>query len=130
MIGLEEIHKVTGFKLGTLPVRYLGVPLATRKLRDCATLVEKITARITCWSSRHLSYAGRLQLIKAVLFSIQNYWCRNFLLPKGVLNKINKLCAGFFWTGKEGSSRGARVNWKDICYPKNERGLGLKDSVN
>ena len=89
---------MTGFKLGILPVRYLGVPLVTRRLsaRDCEPLVEKITARITSWSAKLLSYAGRLQLIKSVLFSLQNYWWRNFILPKGVMIKVNKLCAGFF----------------------------------
>ena len=44
-----------------------------------------------------------------------------------VLVKVNQLCAGFFWKGKEGSAKGARVKWKDICYPKSEGGLGLKD---
>ena len=45
---LQEIHQVTGFKIGTLPVRYLGVPLVTKRLseRDCGPLIEKITARI------------------------------------------------------------------------------------
>ena len=43
-----EIHQVTGFKMGTLPVKYLGVPLVTKRLseRDCAPLVEKIIVRI------------------------------------------------------------------------------------
>ena len=87
---LEMIHKETGFKLGSLPVRYLGVPLVTRRLlvRDCEPLVEKITARIMCWSANLLSYARRLQLIKSVLFSLQNFWCRIFLLPKGVMKRI------------------------------------------
>ena len=29
---VEEIHQVTSFKIRVLPVRYLGVPLVTRKL--------------------------------------------------------------------------------------------------
>ena len=96
-------------------------------MRDCSSLIKKITARITCWSSKLLSYAGRVQLIKSVLFSMQNYWCRNFLLPKGVLNKVNQMCAGFLWKGKAFTAKGARVNWKDVCHPRSEGGLGLKD---
>ncbi|XP_052477986.1 uncharacterized protein LOC128033820 [Gossypium raimondii] len=46
---------------------------------------------------RHLSYAGKLQLIKAVLFSIQAYWCMRFLLPKAVLKKVSQICVRFFW---------------------------------
>ena len=63
---------------------------------DCAPLVEKISARIRGWATKFLTYAGHLQLIQSVLFSVSNYWCRNFLLPKGVLKKINQICSTFF----------------------------------
>ncbi|XP_022765857.1 uncharacterized protein LOC111310679 [Durio zibethinus] len=61
---LARIQQASGFKIGTLPVRYLGVPLVFRRLteKDCSPLVDKITARINSWATRHLSYAGRLQL--------------------------------------------------------------------
>ena len=55
--------------------------------KDCAPLVDKVTARINHWAAKFLSYAGRYQLIKTVIFSIQNYWSRHFLLPKSVLKK-------------------------------------------
>ena len=60
-----EKQRTTGFKCGTLPVRYLGVPLVTRRLsfKDCASLVDKIEAKINNWSAKLLSYAGRIQLI-------------------------------------------------------------------
>ena len=120
---------MTGFRLGVLPVRYLGVPLVTRRLtdQDCLPLVEKISFRINHWSTQFLSYAGRLQLIQSVVYSIQNFWCRQFLLPKSVLKKLNQLCSSFFWKGTSGSGKGARVKWQDVCYPKAEGGLGLKD---
>ena len=129
--NLEEIQSYTGFKLGMLPVRYLGVPLVTRRLteKDCAPLVDKITARISSWTSKFLSYAGRFQLIQSVLFNIQNYWCRHFILPKGVLRRINQICARFFWFGKDKQAKGARVGWRYICHPKAEGGLGLKESI-
>ena len=103
--------------------------MVTRRLtaRDCEPLMEKITARINAWSVKMLSYAGRLQLIKSVLFSMHNYWCRQFILPKGVLKRICQLCAGYLWQGKESTAKGARVSWKTICYPKSEGGLGIKD---
>ena len=64
------------FPRGTLPVRYLGVPLITSKLNasNCKPLVDSITARIRMWTSRFLSFPGRLQLIHSVLCSIQSYW--------------------------------------------------------
>ena len=118
-----------GFKLGVLPVRYLGVPLVTRRLseRDCIPLVDKITARINHWAVKTLSYVGRFRLIQSVIFSIQNYWSRHFLLPKSVLKKINQLCSSFFWKGNSNTAQGTRVSWNSICHPKDEGGLGLKD---
>ena len=72
---LEEIHNQIGFKLCALPLRYLEVPLVTKKLsiKDCTPLVDKIALRINCWSTNLLSYAERLQQIQSVLFSMQNF---------------------------------------------------------
>ena len=113
----------------TLPVKYLGVPLITRQLsdHDCAPLVAKITERVRHWATKFLSYAGRLQLIQSVLFNVQNYWCRHFIVPKGVLKKISQICSHFFWKGSEQPAKGARVSWSTICLPKAEGGLGVKD---
>nr|XP_009795868.1 PREDICTED: uncharacterized protein LOC104242498 [Nicotiana sylvestris]XP_016509051.1 PREDICTED: uncharacterized protein LOC107826576 [Nicotiana tabacum] len=46
----EDILQELGYNEGTLPLKYLGVPLASRKLsiNQCWPLVEKITARISC----------------------------------------------------------------------------------
>ncbi|KAE8676652.1 putative Erythronate-4-phosphate dehydrogenase family protein [Hibiscus syriacus] len=63
MISL--VHATTGFRVRRLPIRYLGVPLLPKKLteNDCATLVDRIKAMMGPWSSKLLSYAGRLQLV-------------------------------------------------------------------
>jgi hypothetical protein len=54
---------------GSLPVRYLGVPLITKRLSavDCDALVAKIVGCIDSWLVRHLSFAVRLQLISSIL---------------------------------------------------------------
>ncbi|XP_039047818.1 uncharacterized protein LOC120188448 [Hibiscus syriacus] len=96
---LEEIKLLTGFKIGRLPVRYLGIPLVTRKITesDCASLFDNIRARLNHWTTKSLSYAGRMELIKAILFS------------------------------EDKAAKGARVSWQNICLMKSEGGLGLKD---
>lgn len=68
----QQIIHCTGFVSGCLPVKYLGVPLASRKLmvNMCQSLIDKIVVRIKQWTARLLRYAGRCQLIKSVLFSI------------------------------------------------------------
>ncbi|TYG41580.1 hypothetical protein ES288_D12G186800v1 [Gossypium darwinii] len=57
---------------------------------------------------------------------MQNFWCRHFILPKGVLKAIN-LCLKFFWKGQNMDAKGERVGWSTICKPKSEGGLGLKE---
>lgn len=71
----EELVSVSGFGKGVLPFRYLGVPISTKNLNaaDCELLVEKMVTKIKIWSSRHLSFAGRAQLINSVLMSICSY---------------------------------------------------------
>ena len=65
-----EIVATLGFQECTLPVKSLGVPLITImcKAEDCRPLVDRITRKIQSWTSWFLSYSGRVQLIKAVLF--------------------------------------------------------------
>ncbi|XP_019225652.1 PREDICTED: uncharacterized protein LOC109207224 [Nicotiana attenuata] len=98
----ELILRELGYNEGSLPFKYLGVPLAPKKLsnQQCRPLVEKITARISCWTSKLLSYSGRFQLIKSVIFRMQSYWAQKSFgsmdrvcLPQtmGGLNVIN-LC--------------------------------------
>ncbi|XP_031255913.1 uncharacterized protein LOC116113894 [Pistacia vera] len=124
-IGLQSIM---GFQLGQLPVRYLGVPLISTRLRhsDCRPLLERILSRIRLWTSASLTYAGRLQLIKSVLFSIQVYWSSMFLLPAATVRRIESILASFLWKGTSLSPSGAKVAWSSVCYPLTEGGLGIK----
>jgi hypothetical protein len=47
---------------GHFPVRYLGVPLISSKLSaaDYRVLIERITKRIDYWTSKQLSFDGRM----------------------------------------------------------------------
>lgn len=71
----------------------------------------------------HDFFAGRLELIAAVVQGIEGFWLHAFPMPKTVLEKINKLCRDFLWAGGH-----AKVAWKDICMPKSEGGLGLRNN--
>ncbi|GKD65820.1 RNA-directed DNA polymerase, eukaryota, reverse transcriptase zinc-binding domain protein, partial [Tanacetum coccineum] len=129
--ALEEFSSYSGLKanMGKLPVRYLGVPLLTKKITatDCKPLVEKVKSRILDWRNKALSYSGRLQLIASVLSAMQIYWASVFLLPKNVIYEINKLLKGFLWCQGEMSKGKAKISWKSICRPKEQGGLGIKN---
>ncbi|XP_070050116.1 uncharacterized protein [Nicotiana tomentosiformis] len=61
----QGILQTLGFQAGTLPFRYLGVPLSSKRLSvgQCQPLLDKMTGRITTWTGKLMSYAGKLQLI-------------------------------------------------------------------
>ncbi|XP_019227287.1 PREDICTED: uncharacterized protein LOC109208612 [Nicotiana attenuata] len=89
----NQIYDEMHFAVGEIPFKYLGVPLSSKKItvQQCMPLVERMIARIRCWTTKFLSYSGRVQLIKSVLFEIQTYWSQNFLIPKKNKATISKL---------------------------------------
>ncbi|KAJ6978454.1 hypothetical protein NC653_026761 [Populus alba x Populus x berolinensis] len=124
----HDIQQHLGFQQGILPIKYLGVPLISTRLThaDCLPLVERIISRIKLWTSASLTYAGRLQLIQSVLFSIQVYWSSMFILPCSTIRKIESILASFLWKGSSLSTTGSKVSWSSICYPLQEGGLAIK----
>ena len=82
---------------GDFPFRYLGVPLHSKKLnsRDCRPLVDKIIGRVKFWSSRLLSYAGRIQLVRSVIGGMKNFWAQIFCLPKKLIKMVEDVCRSF-----------------------------------
>ncbi|XP_039066655.1 uncharacterized protein LOC120212415 [Hibiscus syriacus] len=77
------------FYIWSTPCKVFGVPLVTRKLSgtDCKALLERIKDKL-----RHL------------------------ILPKGVIQDIERLCMRFFWKGNDSSALGARFSWnKTYC---------------
>ncbi|XP_062107729.1 uncharacterized protein LOC133818710 [Humulus lupulus] len=60
---------------GSFPLKYLGGPMRPTKWRheDCDIILQKIRLRLQSWTSRHLSFAGRMQLIHSVLFGLRIY---------------------------------------------------------
>ncbi|GJT41700.1 hypothetical protein Tco_0941565 [Tanacetum coccineum] len=114
---------------GELPVKYLGVPLISSGLlnRDCKILVEKAKNRIGDWKNKSLSFAGRLQLCKSVISSMHVFWASVLIIPKGIIYDIHQLIYGFLWCNGELKRGKVKIAWKDICLPKSEGGLGLRN---
>lgn len=122
----QEIENNFSFTIASLPVRYLGLPLMTKRISssDYYPLIERIHHRITKWSVRFLSFARRLQLITSVLSVITHFWSATFRLPRKCLRDINQLCSDFLWSGPDLNSRKAKISWEQVCLPKKEGGWG------
>lgn len=123
----QETPRLSRMNVGQLPFKYLGVPLSSQKLSavQCQPLVQKITQRINCWSASLLTYAGRVQLIKSVLFGMQMYWSQIFILPLKVIKLVQSACRIFLWTGNAELSKRALVAWDKIMLPQSAGGMGI-----
>ncbi|XP_074293475.1 uncharacterized protein LOC141620527 [Silene latifolia] len=95
------ILTTTGFSEGSFPFRYLGLPLGPSR------------------------YSA--QLLDAVIFGIENFWCSSVLLPKTVLQQINHLSRNFFWGIKNGERKMQFKSWNNICAPWNKGGFNIKN---
>jgi len=87
---------------------------------DYLPLLEKIRTQISSWTARTLSFAGRLQLISSMIFSVTNFWIAAFRLPKVWVKEIDKMCAAFLWSGPILNTRKAKVALSEVCTPKSE----------
>lgn len=110
-----------------LPVRYLGLPLLTKRMTitDYLPLVENQETDVLldwkvplpCWL---------IAAHKLCHYQHDQLWLQAFTLPSSCLKEIESLCSAFLWSGPELKSSKAKVSWKDICLPKNEGGMGIR----
>uniref|UniRef100_A0A803PTQ2 Reverse transcriptase domain-containing protein n=1 Tax=Cannabis sativa TaxID=3483 RepID=A0A803PTQ2_CANSA len=116
---------------GTFPLKYLGVPLRPTKwkIEDCGIVISKIKQSLHTWASRHLSHAGRAQLIHSVLLGLRNYWMSIFVLPQSVTKEVERLCRGFLWGTKDERLKIHMTSWEKVCLPKAYGGLGFKEGA-
>jgi len=63
------ILSLSQFTEGSFPFKYLGVPLSPHRLltSQFSPLIHKLELVIQSWMGKHLSYVGRLELIKSVM---------------------------------------------------------------
>ncbi|XP_060217115.1 uncharacterized protein LOC132644545 [Lycium barbarum] len=123
----DTILRQLGYGQGELPLRYLGVPLTTKTLYaiQWQALIEKMADRISSWTAKQLSYAGRIQLVQTVLLGIQAYWSQLFQIPSKVMKLIEAHCRSYIWSGTNLITKRALVSWDKLCSTKYVGGLNL-----
>jgi hypothetical protein len=93
-------------------------------------VLDKFKSKLSTCKADKLSHAARLTLIQSVFASIPVYYMSNILFTKKFIAKLTAIIRTFWWTGvrDETNSRALCLRaWKDICTPKKEGGLGIRN---
>ena len=93
-------------------------------------VLDKFKSKLSTYKADKLSHAARLTLIQSVFASIPIYYMSNILFSKKFIAKLTAIIRNFWWTGvrDETNSRSLCLRaWKDICTPKKEGGLGIRN---
>lgn len=109
---------------------YLRHPFCNFKYKKevYKSVVERLSNKLIGWKQKCLSMAGRTILIKSIALAIPSHIMQSFLIPKGVLSKMDAMIRDFFWGFKTAQQHHHLYlkSWKDICLPKRVGGLGIR----
>jgi hypothetical protein len=80
-----------GCEIGSLPFRYLGIPIHFRKLKngEWKPIEDRFEVKLSSWIGKLLSYGDRLILINSILTSLPMFMLSFFEIPKGVRKKLD-----------------------------------------
>ena len=114
-------------KLGSWPMRYLGIPISDSKLgaSDFGGLKQKMSKRLDPWRGKHLSSGGKLVLLNSCLSSLPMFLMGFYLLPKGLHKWMDSLRSKFFWQGAKEEFKYHMASWDSISRPTDLGGLGV-----
>jgi hypothetical protein len=112
-----------------IPFKFLGVSVGAnpRRRETWKPVVESMSKRLNLWKSRQLSLGGRITLINSVLSSIPLYYFSFYKAPVCVLKSLVSLQRNFLWGGGTEIKKVSWVSWDQICLPKDQGGLGVKN---
>ncbi|XP_058724719.1 uncharacterized protein LOC131596153 [Vicia villosa] len=118
--------------IGVTPFKFLGVMVgdSPRKTAMWKEVINDIRRRLNNWRGKFLSVGGRVVLINSVLNAIPLYSLSFYRAPKKVIKEIVSIQRNFLWKGVEGDRGICWVSWRNVCRPKEEGGLGIRDVNN
>ncbi|XP_071914053.1 uncharacterized protein [Coffea arabica] len=123
----QMVTRVLGFPRARFPFTYLGAPIY--KGRCLSLLFDGIEAKMRGhlghWSTKLLSFGGKMVLIRHVLASLPMYLLQVLNPPKAVFIRLGNICNSFLWD-QRGEKRMHWASWEKLCFPSEEGGLGFR----
>jgi hypothetical protein len=88
-----------GCEIGSLPFRYLGIPICFRRLKngEWKLIEDHFEKKMSSWLGKLISYGDRLILINSILTSLTMFMLSFFEIPKGVRKRLDFIRSCFFF---------------------------------
>ncbi|GMP84262.1 hypothetical protein CsSME_00037854 [Camellia sinensis var. sinensis] len=111
-----------------LPFMFLGMPFgASPRLKSTwDPIVKKFKLRLATWKRKHLSFGGRLTLIKSMLSSLPVYYLSLFKMHVSVIKELESIQAKLLWGGSDLKRKIHMVKWSDVTRRRDAGGLGIR----
>ncbi|XP_013728385.1 uncharacterized protein LOC106432094 [Brassica napus] len=109
--------------------KYLGLPehFGRKKRNIFAALVDRMRQKAQSWTSRFLSGAGKMVLLKAVLAAMPTYSMSCFKLPLSLVKQLQSVLTRFLWDLSPEIKKMCWVSCSNLPKPKNAGGLGFRE---
>lgn len=109
--------------------KYLGLPehFGRKKRNIFASLLDRICQRAISWTTRFLSGAGKLILLKSVLIALPTYTMSCFKLPLSLCKQIQSLLTRFWWDQTPEVKKICWLSWDRLTRPKSVGGLRFRE---
>jgi hypothetical protein len=116
-------------RIGRTPFKYLGLMVGgnPRSISTWEPMLHTIRCRLGNWGNKYVSLGGRIVMINAVLGAIPIFYLSFLKMPVKVWKEVVKIQRKFLWGGLSNRNKTCWVKWDDICKPKSEGGLGVRD---
>lgn len=116
----DEAKRILGISNEGGEGKYLGVPehFGRRKKYLFTAIVDRIRQRAVSFSSKRLSKAGKLTMLKAVLTSIPTYIMSCFELLVSMYKRIQSVLLRFWWDGSDNKRKMSWVAWNKLTKSK------------
>jgi hypothetical protein len=116
-------------RIGSLPFKYLGLPVGAnpRLMSTWKPMVDAIRRRVGSWGNKFLSFGGRIVMVNAILNAIPIYYLSYLKMPAKVWREVIKIQRRFLWSGLSSRSKISWVKWDEVCKPKKDGGLGVRN---
>jgi len=128
----QHITNILGVRAVLGTGKYLSLPSMVGRSKKATFnfIKDRVWQKISSWSSKCLSKAGREVMIKSVLQAIPSYAISIFRLPNSLLDEIEKMMNAFWWGHGGARNKGLHwLSWEKLFVHKNHRGMGFKDLV-